>query len=41
MISGHSLTLVLHAIVHRFADRALNIIVTTDELEDEPSARRA
>jgi cephalosporin hydroxylase len=39
MISGHSLTLVLHAVATRFADRALNLVVTTDELESEPELR--
>ncbi len=41
MISGHSLTAVLHALSTGFADRALNIIVTTDELEDGPSCAAA
>jgi cephalosporin hydroxylase len=36
MITGHSLTAMLHAISSGFSDRALNIVVTTDELEDGP-----
>jgi hypothetical protein len=41
MISGHSLTVILHAVATGFADRALNLVVTTEELEDEPKLRES